>query len=153
VNQLVNNYDCTIDAKNRLMIPVEFRREVDKAGGSSRWYVVLFVKNRLLLMPEDNFERWSAALPHSPMPSDEEIEFERALYRRLQRVEPDKQGRIVIPDWLLKKAGLGREVTLGGQRDKLEVYDRGNLREEGAKDDFDEKFEKARAAAEKAAKT
>ncbi len=147
MNLLVNNHDCSIDAKNRLMIPAEFRREVEKAAGSPRWYVVLHVNNRLVLMPEDHFDQWVNSLPHSPLPGDEEIEFRRSLFRRVQRMEPDKQGRVVLPERLLNRAGLGREVTLVGQGDQAEIYDRNRLQAEDGDDRFDELYRKRSQAA------
>jgi DNA-binding transcriptional regulator/RsmH inhibitor MraZ len=43
-------------------------------------------------------------------------------------VDIDKQGRFVLPDRLVKKAGLQTEVYLIGQKQRIEVWNR---------DDFD----------------
>jgi MraZ protein len=39
-------------------------------------------------------------------------------------VEIDKQGRILIPDYLREYAGLKKDVTVAGLFDRLEVWDR-----------------------------
>jgi MraZ protein len=43
--------------------------------------------------------------------------------------ELDKQGRMVLPAPLLTAAGLGREVTVAGVYDHLEIWDRAAWRE------------------------
>jgi len=40
------------------------------------------------------------------------------------RVEWDSQGRVVLPEKLLKRAELGKEVTLIGMQDHLELWNR-----------------------------
>ena len=37
---------------------------------------------------------------------------------------PDKQGRVLLPDKILKRAGILKEVTLIGVRDHLELWNR-----------------------------
>jgi MraZ protein len=39
-------------------------------------------------------------------------------------VEPDRQGRVLIPAHLATHAGLGKEVVLAGVSDHLEIWDR-----------------------------
>lgn len=39
-------------------------------------------------------------------------------------VDPDSQGRVVIPERLLKRAGIGKEITLLGVHDHLEIWNR-----------------------------
>ena len=40
------------------------------------------------------------------------------------KIEMDKQGRVLFPDKILKRSGIGKEVTLVGNRDHLELWDR-----------------------------
>ena len=40
------------------------------------------------------------------------------------RIEWDKQGRVLFPDKFLKRSGIGKEVTLVGVRDHLELWAR-----------------------------
>ena len=42
--------------------------------------------------------------------------------------ELDKQGRVVIPALLLEREGIGREVTVTGVGDHLEIWDRAKWR-------------------------
>jgi len=143
---LVGEYECTLDAKNRLMVPADFRNELKKAEQGSRWYVFLHLHNRLWLMPEDHFTQQVSKFRPSLLPKDEQLGFVRKLFGNARVVEPDKQGRIVLPDKLVRKANLGRELTLVGMGRYVEVFDRTKWQAEDARDDFDEHFRRAREA-------
>jgi len=59
--------------------------------------------------------------------------------------ELDKQGRIVIPANLLESAGIGRDVTVAGIYDHLEIWDRAAWRDqrqtvEGSAEDVAERL-------------
>ena len=61
--------------------------------------------------------------------------------------ELDKQGRMVIPVTLLTSAAIGREVTVAGVNDHLEIWDRAAWREqqqtvEGSAEDVAERLAK-----------
>jgi MraZ protein len=45
-------------------------------------------------------------------------------FARASHVEWDKQGRLVIPEKALRRTGLGRDVTMIGVRDHLELWNR-----------------------------
>jgi len=143
---LVGEYECSLDAKNRLMIPADFRREVDRDGLASRWYAILHLADRLWLMPADEFARQVEKIRPTLLPKDEQLDFVRKLFGRSRVIEPDKQGRVVLPENLLTKARLGREVTLVGMGRHIEVYDRQQWLAEQSADNFDELFRKARQA-------
>jgi MraZ protein len=60
-------------------------------------------------------------------------------------LELDRQGRMVIPANLLERAGIGREVTVAGVYDHLEIWDRAAWREqlthaEGSAEDVAERL-------------
>jgi MraZ protein len=59
--------------------------------------------------------------------------------------ELDKQGRIVIPSLLLDRESIGREVTVTGVGDHLEIWDRAKWRatlheSEGSAEDVAERL-------------
>jgi MraZ protein len=56
--------------------------------------------------------------------SEELRDFERRNYPSASEIELDGQGRLVIPARLRTYAGLDSEVTVAGERDHIEVWDR-----------------------------
>jgi MraZ protein len=53
----------------------------------------------------------------------------RALAANAVQVEPDAQGRILIPQRLRDYAGLGRDVVVIGALDRIEIWDADRWRE------------------------
>jgi MraZ protein len=48
----------------------------------------------------------------------------RYFFAGASEAQPDKQGRVLVPGTLARKAGIDREVVIVGVRDHLEIWDR-----------------------------
>jgi len=57
----------------------------------------------------------------------------RDIYRMQDFVEPDKQGRILLPDKRIKDLNLSGKVKIIGVRNHLEIWDPETLADEEAK--------------------
>ena len=55
---------------------------------------------------------------------------QRYFFTGATALELDKQGRMVIPARLLEEMHVGREVTVAGVYDHLEIWDRAGWREQ-----------------------
>ncbi len=55
---------------------------------------------------------------------DESLAFERVNFAMAGKVELDRQGRVLLNDKSLRRAGLAEQVTLIGVRDHLELWDK-----------------------------
>ena len=123
-------YEHVIDAKNRLAIPAGIRAqlqsEAERSGSGIELYVTIGEGQALCLYTKEGFERRAEELDHSEMDSDELLAYERLLFSLTQHVEPDKQGRILLPETLLQRIGIAprSKVVLIGAKDHLEVRDR-----------------------------
>lgn len=123
-------FEHTIDPKNRLAIPSDVRaqlRRQSKAGDDETlaMYVMLGDGGTLCLYSESGFEKRAEQLDESELDDDELFEYEQLMFGLARRVELDKQGRIRLPDNLLKMSKLPSEVVLVGVRDHIKVRDRG----------------------------
>jgi DNA-binding transcriptional regulator/RsmH inhibitor MraZ len=58
------------------------------------------------------------------MPNEDVLAFNQIHFAMASLVEWDKQWRMLLPDKTLKRTGIGREVTLIGARDHLELWNR-----------------------------
>lgn len=133
-------YEHVIDAKNRLAIPADVRDLLFRAAGhdvrgevrgelrgqekSAVLYVTLGEGQALCLYTEQGFEQRAAELDKSELDADELLAYERVMFSLASRIELDKQGRVLLPENLLKMAGLKTEVVLIGVKDHLEIRDR-----------------------------
>ena len=61
------------------------------------------------------------------LPGPESRRFELQFYGLASYIELDKQGRIVLPDRLVKKARLESEVVLLGQKLRIDLWNRRDL--------------------------
>ena len=117
-------YEHTIDAKLRLAIPADIRERLDEQRDGQAFYVCIGEGPTLCLYTERGFEKVAEQLDESDIDADELLEYEQALYSLARRVEMDKQGRVRLPELLLKHAALGTSVVLVGVKDHLEVHNR-----------------------------
>ncbi len=131
---LAGTHELTIDAKHRLSIPFAIRRKVDEERDGQSFYVVPGRQRRTLaLYPEKHYERMRADLPEDESLSDEAYKWRQFEFSQSALLRPDDQGRVLIPERLLKHAEIEKEVALLAIRDHLELWRR---------DDF-EAFEQA----------
>jgi len=87
-------------------------------------YAVLVEGPTLAFYTEQGFRKRADELDHSERPPEEVLLYEQMFYSNAARVEMDKQGRVRLPERLLKLARLGRDVVLIGVKDHLQVHDR-----------------------------
>lgn len=125
-------YEHSIDAKHRLAIPSDVRAQVVEALPAERrrksepvyLYVTLGEGQSLCLYTESGFEQRARELDQSELEAEELLEYERLMFSLSKRVEIDPQGRVRLPDNLLKMADLNADVVLIGAKDRLEIRDR-----------------------------
>ena len=121
-------YDRTIDSKNRVQLPSQLRAAIDIERDGSGLYITLGQhRNTLSLFTERSFEELAARIETEFMPGPESRRFEVQFYGLASFVDIDKQGRIVLPDRLRRKARLGEEVYLVGQKLRIDVWNRVDL--------------------------
>lgn len=131
---ITDRYEHVIDDKNRLAIPSQIRNAMNPETDGTAFYLV--PEGRYLqLIPEKLFERLANASPAGLMPAPEVAKVRRYLFSMASRLEPDKQGRVQIPDRFMAKSKnpdpltmvhLGDEVTLVGANDRIELWNRGD---------------------------
>lgn len=110
-----------IDPKGRLNLPARLRRVAAKHGGLSLWIMPGF-EECLVILDEEGYLAYSERIRNLPMSARDARLFERKLYPRIAELEPDAQGRIVIPENLRRLAGLEGEVLIRGTNDRIELW-------------------------------
>jgi len=126
---LVGTYELVIDAKNRLSIPFSVRRKLDPERDGHSFYVSPAQRRgTLALYPEKYFERLRPALPEETL-SEHTQQWRQFELSQTALLDADSQGRILIPERLLKRAGLGKEVVLTGAHDHLVLWNRHEFEE------------------------
>ena len=122
---LLGEFEHTVDEKNRLTLPARFRKSFE--GG-----VVLTraIDRCLSVYPKEEWaRRLGGRLGELEGLSRDDRRMQRFFFSSAAEVELDKQGRVMVPAVLMQHAGLGRDVTVAGVYDHLEIWDRAAWRE------------------------
>jgi MraZ protein len=132
---ITDRYDHVIDDKNRLSIPSQVRNALDPQIDGAAFYLV--PEGRYLqVIPEKLFQQLAGMASAGLTISPEVAKARRLMFANASRLEMDKQGRCIIPDRFFadsknrdpfSEAILGREVTLVGVGDRLELWNRSDL--------------------------
>lgn len=118
---LYGEHDLTIDEKNRLLIPAEVRRAIPPEMGESLFMGI--GRNRVpWFWPEKYYEHLASKIPSGMTPGEDQLAFDQLFFAMANKLTWDKQGRILMPDKTLKRASIGKEVTMIGVRDHLELW-------------------------------
>ena len=115
----LGEYQHSLDAKGRIILPSKFRALL--AGGC----VLTRGQDKCLaIYPREEWEAVSARLRESSQSSRKVRDFLRIWYASAVEGEPDKQGRINIPEHLREYAGLQRDVMVNGRGELVEIWSR-----------------------------
>lgn len=127
---LAGTYELTIDGKNRLSVPFAIRRKLSEERDGHSFYVVPGRRpGTLTFYPEKYYEALRADLPGDDALSDEAFAYRQFESSQSALLDPDGQGRVLIPERLLAKAGIGKDVVLIAVRDHLELWNRAAFEE------------------------
>jgi MraZ protein len=113
-------YYLKIDPKGRLPVPAPFRRSLAEAGSSA--VVVTPMDQCLSAFPPSEWGHLEQQLRALPAFSRPAKALTRLLVSRAVDCELDVQGRILLPPWLRQAAGLGREATVIGVLNRIEIW-------------------------------
>ena len=106
------SYEHTIDAKNRLAIPSAIRSGLDPETDGTRFYV-------------RQFDRLAERRTVDPIPDEDELTYDQITFSMASPpLEPDRQGRILLPEKPLRMAGIGKQVVIIGVRNHLELWNK-----------------------------
>ena len=138
---LLGEYDHALDDKNRLAIPARFR-----AAFADGIVVTRGLDGCLYAYTRTDWQKLvDGRLAELDMLSEAGRLIMRHFFSGATEAELDKQGRVGIPTALIESAKLGKEVTVAGVYDHLEIWDRQTWRDqltkvEGSAEDVAERL-------------
>jgi MraZ protein len=115
----LGEYRHSIDNKDRLTVPARYRELLDEGA-----YVLRGFDRNLMVLTTKAFEAISNRINQMSVTDPLARSLRRLIIGSASRIEIDKAGRILIPDFLCQKAGINRdqEVVLVGQGNYFEVW-------------------------------
>ena len=110
-------YEHSIDEKGRLTIPARFRELlVDGA------FITQGFDQNLVVMPSSNFEKMYAKVNTMSMTNPAARQLRRLVFAHADRVDLDKAGRILIPQFLRDSGKLDANAIIVGVGDNFEIW-------------------------------
>jgi MraZ protein len=128
----MGEYNHTIDAKGRLIIPSKFRDELGET-----FVLTKGLDGCLSIYPKEEWEEFERKLRTLPLTNKNARTFTRFFIAGATACELDKQGRILVPATLREYAGLAKDVVLTGNLDRIEVWSKEKWAENSNYDDMD----------------
>lgn len=118
-------YERTIDNKNRLQLAAQHRSFIDpEADGNGVYITIGEYPGTLSIYTPRGYEARASSIKTEHMGTPAAKRFEMQFYATSNFVDVDKQGRLVLPDLLRKKARLRNEVYLVGQKTRIDIWNR-----------------------------
>lgn len=133
---LYGEHELTIDDKNRLLVPSEIRKSLNPERDGEAFFLVIGPNRKLWFYPERYYEYLVSQGRQELTPDEDLLAFNQFHFAMASRLELDKQARVLLPEKALRRTGTGREVTLIGARDHLELWNR---------DEWERRFEELMA--------
>ena len=116
----VGEYQHNLDEKGRMAIPVKFRTELAEGA-----IITKGLDHCLFVLSKEEWGKLAQKLIALPLAQANSRAFTRFMLASAMDVDIDKQGRILIPDYLREYAGLKKETVVTGLYTRMEVWDKG----------------------------
>lgn len=114
---LIGEYTHTLDEKNRMSLPVKFRKEMGKSV-----VVAPGLDNCLAIYTSKEWQKISDKLSDSSMLASDNRSFSRFMFGQAVIVDVDTNGRILIPENLKTRSGLTSKVVVIGVQNRAEIW-------------------------------
>ncbi|MBQ4049095.1 MAG: cell division/cell wall cluster transcriptional repressor MraZ [Clostridia bacterium] len=112
--------EVQLDEKNRIRIPSRYQKEL-----GSNPFITCGPDKCLMIIPKEHAnELLNNMLSGSNFATVEKTRPMRVLLANGFFAEEDKQGRITLPQSLLKYSGITKSIYFNGSNDRLEVWDK-----------------------------
>lgn len=113
----LGQFEHTIDEKGRMTIPARFREELGEIA-----YLTRAFDQNLTVMPAPVFEALAERLNELSLTDPEARLLQSLIFSNAVRVEFDRAGRILIPQFLRDQANLKTTAVVVGQGKRFEIW-------------------------------
>ncbi|MFA7662392.1 MAG: division/cell wall cluster transcriptional repressor MraZ [Patescibacteria group bacterium] len=114
----IGEYQHNIDDKGRLAVPIKFRNDLAMGAVVTRG-----LDNCLFVYTNEEWQKMADKLASLPISKSNTRAFARLMLAGAMDVSLDKQGRIILPDYLRKYAKVNKKVVITGLYNRLEIWD------------------------------
>ncbi|PIQ90826.1 MAG: cell division/cell wall cluster transcriptional repressor MraZ [Candidatus Omnitrophica bacterium CG11_big_fil_rev_8_21_14_0_20_41_12] len=114
-------FEHSIDRKGRLILPAKFR-EVAKSQFVEKFYVTRGLDKCLFMFSEEEWRSQENKFKSMSFTKQQPRIFNRMFFSGAQDVTFDKQGRILLPQYLKDFAEIKKDVMIVGVSSRIEIW-------------------------------
>ncbi|MCI5898197.1 MAG: division/cell wall cluster transcriptional repressor MraZ [Anaerovoracaceae bacterium] len=115
----IGEYQNSIDAKGRIIVPAKFREEL-----GYKFILTKGLDNCLFIYSMEEWKKFEDKLKSLPVSSKEARAFVRYFFSSAVECEIDKQGRMTIPPILREHANITKDLVTIGVMSRVEIWSR-----------------------------
>ena len=119
---ILGEFKHSLDIKGRLAVPAKFR---EKLGAGA--IITRGLDKCLFIFGANEWEVLVQKLMNLPLAQANSRAFVRLMLAGASDAKVDAQGRILVPDYLRKYAGLKKQAVVTGLYNRMEVWDEGGV--------------------------
>jgi MraZ protein len=121
-------YLHSIDRKGRLILPAKFR-EVAKGNFIEKFFITRGLDKCLFMFSEEEWKAQESKFKAISFTKQQARIFNRLYFSGAAEVLPDRQGRILLPQYLKDFAEIKRDVVIVGVSNRIEIWARDKWQE------------------------
>jgi len=114
-------YLHSIDRKGRLILPSKFR-EAAKAHFIEKFFVTRGLDKCLFMFSEEEWRTQENKFKTIPFTKQQSRTFNRLYFSGAVEVAADRQGRILVPQYLKDFAQIKKDVMIVGVSNRIEIW-------------------------------
>jgi len=114
-------YLHSIDRKGRLILPAKFR-EVSKANFIEKFFVTRGLDKCLFMFSEEEWRAQEVKFKAISFTKQQARTFNRLYFSGAVEVIADRQGRILLPQYLKDFAEIKKDVLIVGVSNRIEIW-------------------------------
>ena len=118
-SMLIGEFEHSLDAKGRLIMPAKLRESI-----GDTFVVTKGLDGCLFAFSITEWTNFEEKLKSLPLSNKNSREFVRFFLSGATECEIDKQGRFLIPNNLRETAGLVKETVIIGVGTRIEIWDK-----------------------------
>ena len=121
---ILGTYECKVDAKGRIMFPVQFKGQLGEALSRGMVIKRSIFKKCLELFPYENWQEESKMVSKLNMFKKKNAEFATKFMAGVKPLDLDGTGRLLIPKDLIAYSGITKEIVLTSVVNRIEIWDK-----------------------------
>jgi MraZ protein len=114
---LIGTYFHSVDEKGRLAVPSKLRVEL-----GDPFYITYLSGDCLSAYSEEEWQKFADKLNTIPQTDIKAQRYVRMIFSSACKCEPDKQGRVLLPQHLRDKVGIDKEAVMIGASFRAEIW-------------------------------